>query len=57
MVWAVILLGTVIALAILEWRSWKKPLAHGLEDWAGGNPYRGGDRGLTGGHTFDERHD
>ena len=59
MVWAVIIIGTISALAFFEWRSWNKPLARGLQDqdWGGGNPNRGGNRGMTGGHTFDQRHD
>ena len=33
MVWAVIIIGTVVAvLAFLEWRSWRKPLSRGLGD-------------------------
>jgi hypothetical protein len=48
----VVSLGT-----ILEWRSWKKPLAPGFRDWWGGNPNAGGGRPITGGHNFDQRHD
>ncbi len=55
---AIIIVGVVVlALGILEWRSWTKPMAPGLNDWWGGNPNRGGDRGITGGHHFDQPHD
>jgi hypothetical protein len=40
MVWAVVIIGTVVAvLAFLEWRSWRKPLARGLD----GSPSRWSD--------------
>jgi hypothetical protein len=55
----IIIIGAgVVALGIiLEWRSWKRPVAPGYGNWWGGNPRRGGDRAITGGHSFDQRHD
>ena len=55
---AIVIIGVVVlALGIMEWRSRNKPLASGLSNPMGGNPNRGGNRGLTGGHTFDQPHD
>lgn len=51
----VALLG--IMLGFLEWRSWKKPLPSRLQQHWSVNSGRGSGRVLTGGHTFDNRHD
>ena len=55
---AIVIIGVVVlALGINEWRSRNKPLASGLSNPMGGNPNRGGNRGITGGHHFDQPRD
>ena len=47
----------VVLLGFLEWRSWKKPLPGRLQqDWRVNSGKESG-RAITGGHTFDSRHD
>jgi hypothetical protein len=41
----------------LEWRSWRKPLPPALRDHWTVNPGRNTGRGVTGGHTADDRRD
>jgi hypothetical protein len=54
----IIAVGAIIAvLGVFEWRSWKKPLPGRLrQDWSVNNSKETG-RAITGGHTFDTRHD
>jgi len=54
---AVLVVVVVALLLWLEWRSRNKPLPPGLRDHWTVNPGRNTGRGVTGGHTANERRD